>query len=246
MAACTTCHDPQDKHEGDLRRHLGSVACQSCHIPVFASAVSTDMLRDFQAVEVNPKGLYEPAITRQSNVVPEYAFWNGGSGFYDFGSAATSGQTLAWPLGDINDGKLYPFKLHNAIQPQDPVTGAILPVKAGILFQTGNMELAIQVGSQESGFDLSQGYTFVNTQRWMGIFHEMPPADFALECSQCHDDTSRLDFDILGYTPKATREGKPLCISCHENEGEKGFYELHQEHAEEEDVACGECHNFTR
>jgi predicted CXXCH cytochrome family protein len=246
MAACTSCHNPQSDHEGDLRRHLGTVICQSCHIPEFARAFSTDMLRDFQHVEVNPKGLYEPAITRQSNVVPTYAFWNGGSGFYEFGEAASPGQALAWPLGDINDGKLTPFKLHNAVQPQDPITGAILPVKAGILFQTGNMGQAITVGAQEAGFNLTQGYTFVNTQRWMGIFHEMPPADFALECADCHEDSSRMDFAALGYTPKSNREGKALCVSCHSQEEFKGFYSLHKIHVGEENVACSECHNFSR
>jgi hypothetical protein len=246
MASCTSCHNPTDDHGGNLRRHLDTVACQSCHIPEFARAFSTDMLRDFRAVEVNPKGLYEPAITHQSNVVPEYAFWNGKSGFYEFGANASPGQALAWPLGDINDGMLTPFKLHKAVQPQDPLTGAILPVKTGILFQTGNMDLAIQVGAQEAGFNLIQGYTFVDTQRWMGIFHEMPSADSALACADCHDDQDRIDFDALGYTPKSTRESKPLCTSCHEPEEPKNFYELHEIHIEEENVTCGECHFFTR
>jgi hypothetical protein len=246
MAACESCHEPDIVHGGDLGRHLSKVACQSCHIPEFARAISTDMLRDFRDVEVNPNGLYEPVITRQSNVIPEYAFWNGDSGFYEFGTAATDHQALAWPLGDINDGKLFPFKLHKAVQPQDPITGAILPVKAGILFQTGNMDLAIQVGAQEAGFDLVQGYTFINTQRWMGIFHEMPPDSSALNCDECHDGTDRMDFASLGYTPNSTREGKSLCISCHEQEEQKGFYSLHEIHVEEEDLVCSECHSFVR
>ena len=50
----------------DVRRHLDKVACQSCHIPTFARAVSTDMLRDFRSAEVNERGLYEPKIIRGS------------------------------------------------------------------------------------------------------------------------------------------------------------------------------------
>ena len=132
------------------------------------------------------------------------------------------------------------------MQPQDPLTGAILPVKAGILFQTGNMDQAIRVGAQEAGFDLIQGYTYVNTQRWMGIFHEMPPADSTLECTECHDDQTRMDFEALGCTPKSARHGDPLCSSCHESEEPKEFYDLHNIHVEEKRVACGECHFFTR
>jgi hypothetical protein len=79
-------------------------------------------------------------------------------------------------------------------------------VKAGILFQTGDIDRAIRVGAQETGFDVTAGYSFVETRRWMGIFHEMPPADQALGCAACHDATNRVDFAALGR-PKATRNG---------------------------------------
>ena len=246
MRACTSCHDPADDHDERERRHLNKVACQSCHIPAFARAVSTDMLRDFRSVEVNARGLYEPKITRQSNVIPAYAFWNGGTEFYTFRAMAAAGQALARPLGSINDGKLYPFKLHQAIQPQDPVSQALLPVKAGILFQTGNVDQAIRVGAQEAGFNLTQGYTFVNTQRWMGIFHEMPPASQVVTCAQCHDATNRVNFAALGYTPKTIRNGQPLCTSCHGAKEPMNFYKLHDKHVKDKQIACAQCHTFTR
>jgi hypothetical protein len=245
MRACTECHTPQNDHGSELRRHLAKVACQTCHIPAFARSVSTDMLRDYHSAEVNPRGLYEPVIRRGANVIPEYAFWNGQSGFYSYKSPALSGQLMAFPQGGIDDGKLYPFKLHQAWMPQDPVSKAILPVKAGILFQSGDMNAAIIAGATQAGFDLSQGYTFVDVQRWMGIFHEMPPADQALLCADCHEASDRIDFPALGYSPRASREGKPLCSSCHSAETPPNFYELHQEHAGEA-VACSECHTFSR
>jgi len=246
MRACTDCHNAFAEHDEAVKRHLDKVACQSCHIPEFARAVSTDMLRDFRATEVNARGLYEPVITRQSNVIPVYDFWNGGSEFYNFRDPAVPEQALARPLGDINDGKLYPFKLHQAIQPQDPVTQALLPVKAGILFQTGNVDQAIRVGAQETGFNLTQGYTFLNTRRWMGIFHEMPPASQVLDCASCHDATNRVNFSALGYDPKTTRNGQLLCTSCHGQKEPLDFYKLHDKHVKDQKIQCAECHNFTR
>lgn len=246
MRPCSDCHNPSQDHNDRLVRHLDKVACQTCHIPAYARAFSTDVLRDFRAAEVNPRGLYEPVLTRQSNVIPTYAFWNGASGFYNFRQPAAANQLMAWPLGNINDGKLFPFKLHKAIQPQDLVLQAILPVKAGILFQTGNVDQAIRVGAQETGFDLSRGYTFVNTQRLMGIFHEMPSADLALRCADCHDTDARINFTALGYAPLSTRNGKPLCASCHSAKTQPDFYKLHDKHVGDKKISCNQCHTFTR
>jgi hypothetical protein len=244
MRACTDCHATIAGHDSSINRHLSRVACQSCHIPTYARAVSTDMLRDYHTAEVNERGLYEPKITRQSNVIPNYAFWNGQSRLYAFRQPVFDGQAFALPLGGNRDGKLYPFKLHKAVLPQDPASKAIIPAKAGILFQTGNTDLAIRTGGQETGFDLSQGYTFANIVRWMGIFHEMPPANQALTCADCHDSETRIDFAALGYTLNSTRNGEPLCTSCHGTKEKKSFAALHDKHVRDKGYACTTCHTF--
>ena len=66
----------------------------------------------------------------------------------------------------------------------------------------------------------------------------------------CHGGT-RLDFGLLGYAPRELRNGEPLCTSCHEPkeedwEGDEYFYEIHEEHLEDEDYDCSVCHHFSR
>lgn len=246
MRSCSDCHNIKKAHSPDIKQHLKRVACQACHIPTYARFASTDMVRDYRTAEVNDKGLYEPVITRQSNVIPVYAFWNGESEFYEFGDPAAEDQTTARPLGTIHDGVLFPFRVHITIMPQDPVTKALLPVKSSILFQTGEMDLSILTGAAQAGFELSEGYTFTTTLRWMGIFHEMPAADQALDCAACHDAGGRVDFSALGYDPKLTRKNKPLCVSCHEKREALEFYALHDQHAKGKRIDCLECHYFTR
>ena len=42
-------------------------------------------------------------------------------------------------------------------------------------------------------------YTWVPSRRYMGIFHEVRPADQALRCLDCHGHSGRLDWQALGY-----------------------------------------------
>ena len=41
--------------------------------------------------------------------------------------------------------------------------------------------------------------TWVPVQRYMGIFHEVQPADNSLRCLDCHGPDGRLDWTGLGY-----------------------------------------------
>ena len=255
---CTNCHDTQPHDSNKLNRHTARVDCSVCHIPAYARITSTDMFRDFSqpADVLESTQLYEPHIDRAANVIPEYHFFNGLSRFYTFGTPALPGKNgrvvMAEPLGDVtdNNAKLFAFKRHQALQPRDLDTQYLIPLKMGILFQTGNIDAAIKQGASEVGWSLANGYDFAPTERYMGIYHEVAPAEDALECEACHSDSGRIDFAGLGYTPVSQRNGVPLCSSCHEDEsdewsGESFFFDVHSKHVREERIDCGACHIFT-
>jgi hypothetical protein len=79
----------------------------------------------------------------------------------------------------------------------------------------------------------------------MGVYHEVAPASQALSCSSCHGGT-RLNFAELGYKPNATRNGRPLCSSCHEAKSGLSFTNLHQKHVTDKKLDCINCHTFSK
>jgi hypothetical protein len=152
---------------------------------------------------------------------------------------------MAGPLGSINDSgaKITALKRHEGRQPIDPFTGWLLPLKIGIFFQTGDLPTAVAQGVAAMGWP-ANGYAFAETERYMGVYHEVAPKEQALACSSCHGGT-RMDFAALGYTPLATRNGRPLCSSCH---GAKtaSFTTIHQKHVIDKRLDCSNCHTFSK
>ncbi len=247
---CTMCHNAQPHGDADLDRHTARVNCTVCHIPTFARGLPTDIFRDFSKVEVDPvKGLYEPVRTLGADAVPVYRFFNGHSYFYPFGTPLSLGagntMLLAGPIGDINDpgAKIHAFKFHGANMPYDVAGMRLLPVKAKILWQTGDIDLSVRTAASNLGWPLTNGYAYVKTDRYMALYHSIPPKSNALQCAECHNGGSRIDFDALGYTPKVTVNGVPLCSSCHGSES-ASFDRTHSIHVDKEGFECSRCHNF--
>jgi hypothetical protein len=203
--SCTDCHKTYPHSDEKLDRHTKRV----CHIPTFAKVSPTDVHRrwNLPGELVEHTGLFEPNIVKKRNVKPKYRFFNGTSVFYHFGEP-TSQQggwmTMSAPVGNVRDpqSKIHAFKRHRSIQPMDPKTGVLLPLKIGYFFQTGELDQAVKLGTEAVGWDYS-GHVFAKTQRFMGLFHEVAPAEDALSCNDCHG-VNRLNFKQLGYQPKTT------------------------------------------
>jgi hypothetical protein len=152
---------------------------------------------------------------------------------------------MAGPLGSRSEAgaKITAMKRHTGRQPIDPVTKYLLPLKIGIFFQTGDLDSAVAQGAAALGW-ADNGYGFAETERFMGVYHEVAPASQALACASCHGG-KRLDFAALGYTPLATRNGKALCASCH---GAKtgNFAFIHDKHVTDKKLDCSNCHTFSK
>jgi hypothetical protein len=254
---CSMCHTETPHDDSKLDKHTARVNCTVCHIPTFAKVAATDMDRDWSASGdlVTATGLYEPHHEKGTNVVPEYRFFNGTSYFYQFGDPAVPGENgrvvMSAPMGSIDEAgaKIHAFKHHLATQPIDPATDRLLPLKIGIFFSTGDIDGAVTAGAAAVGWGIGS-YEFAKTERYMGLFHEVAPKEQALSCSSCHDGDNRLDFAALGYTPNSTRNGKPLCASCHQDKsdewrGDEYFAKVHNKHVTDKKLDCSQCHIFS-
>ncbi|MBI1942898.1 MAG: hypothetical protein HYS35_04460 [Betaproteobacteria bacterium] len=207
---CESCHQgaPHQKNAA-LNRHTAAVACATCHIPSFARKDRTDMRRDWsKSEEVKGQGRFEPHIEFASNVKPAYAWWNGK------GTAAlldepvkpgANGKVSMYaPQGSIGDAraKISPFKYHTGRLPIETASGMMIPVAVGATFRTGNTMASALGGAK--GFRgkalAAKDVSYVEVDRWLGIFHEVVPKAQALKCDDCHGPTAtRLDWKALGY-----------------------------------------------
>lgn len=250
--ACTNCHSETPHGSADIDKHTARVNCTVCHIPTFAKVAPTDMERDWSraGVFVPETGLYEPYHVKGTNVVPEYLFFNGKSYFYQFGDPGLPGENgrivLSEPDGRITDpgAKIHAFKHHLGNQPMDTSTRRLLPLKIGRFFETGQMADAVNTGVAEVGWT-SKSYEFAETERYMGLFHEVAPKESALTCNSCHEGGTRLDFAALGYTPNTVRNGKALCASCHGSKS-ADFSKIHEFHVAKKSFDCNSCHGFSK
>jgi hypothetical protein len=211
---CESCHRGQVHAKPELNGHVRSVACATCHIPTFAKHDPTDMRRDWSRSEpVKGQGRFEPHIEFGKNVTPVYAWWNGKAMLALLDEPVTPGPngkvSLYKPVGSIDDpaAKIYPFKYHEAKLPIDNATKLMIPVAVGLVFKTGNNAAAVKAGAKNHFGREVTDIGWIETERYMGIFHEVVPKKDALTCAACHGANGRMNWTALGYTGDPMKTG---------------------------------------
>jgi len=235
MRQCGDCHGRMDRiHAGTSVEPMlaeglhGNLACQVCHIPAIARAISTktewywsDAGQDVNPIPVDPltgrptydkmKGTFVWTL----NVRPTLRYSNGKwnrpvIGYTDTYSAIPI--DLGSPVGDYTDpkAKIYPFKLMKGNQAVDPITKTILvPHLFGTLggpnpyWGKYDWMGALEDGAAYTGQDFSGTYSFEPTTMLLSVNHEIAPAEKALgmgsNCGDCHA-SSHIDWPALGWT----------------------------------------------
>lgn len=209
----TACHGKPEHKNPVLDKHAQTVNCTVCHIPKFARDEATDMVRDWSKPSYNAEtDKYSATITLQKDVTPIYAWFNG----------FTKAQLLGEPMNRLADGsagimmpqglredptaKIHAFKLHKGRLPLLTNKNWLIPITVEHFFSNGQVEPAVKNAAKEIYNIDNANFTWVDTTRYMGIFHGVQPKEKALKCMDCHAQNGRMDWKALGY------KGNPMTV----------------------------------
>jgi|GEM_PF-585161 len=267
IVSCSTasCHATKNSTttghtNSKISRHVGRVACQTCHINKFGkdandttASEATEIHRDWRISEFNTVlNRYEPLPTKANDLTPKYAFWNGkawGNNLNDVAvlDTATGAYKISRPLGAINDAvgtKMYPFKYKTSDQPFDPATGKLIGLSTKTYFATGNYEQAVFDGAISQGLTGFDWIT-VKADEYQVLNHQVAPAvGNALSCNDCHKNTARVNLPAMGYAPKAANA--TICKQCHSLKSSNDWQWIHDKHVTDKKYDCSWCHSFSR
>lgn len=220
--ACTDCHTTPEHRDQRINAHLSTVACQTCHIPTFAPQIPTKATWDWSKAG-DPTRKEDPhhylkikgEFTYEQDATPEYRWFNGTVGRYLIGDKIDPAQVtvLNPPQGDIQDrrARIWPFKVHHAKQPYDAGYDYLFPPVTGGsddgYWSKFDWDLAFKLGAKASNIAYSGKYGFARTDMYWPLSHMVAPKEKALGCTDCHGETSRLDWKALGYAGDPMKTG---------------------------------------
>ena len=213
--SCEYCHT-DNPHIGSelidhhLNKHTKHVACQTCHIPIYAKGRPTKVYWDWSQAGKDIKGGKDkygmPTYMKKKGsfkwkeaVKPVYKWYNGTVRRYLLGDRINEkGVTeLTSPVGSIKDpaARIYPFKLHEGKQPSDAVHQYLLaPQLWGGFWKHWDWNKAFESGMKSAGLQYSGKYEFVDTIMYWGLTHEVLPKESALSCAECHRSLAEAPF----------------------------------------------------
>jgi octaheme c-type cytochrome (tetrathionate reductase family) len=213
QVACTDCHASEPHEDERINLHTQSVACQTCHIPSIALKNPTKTFWDWSTSGQDlPEDHYtylkiKGTFLYEDNIKPNYQWFNGNLAYrYLLGDKIDPSKPtyIDLPAGEIDDpeSKIFPFKIHVAKQPYDPVNGYLLaPITAGEdgYWTNFDWDQAFELAEDITGLEYSGQYDFAETWMYWPTTHMVQPKEGALQCTDCHSPEGRLDWQALGY-----------------------------------------------
>lgn len=231
-ALCEQCHT--DSPHGEARSgprldgHTARVACQTCHIPLFArGGKATKMSWDWSTAgdrmpdgsdrvvkDGNGDPLYHSkkgTFTWEANVVPEYVWFNGDVLYHTLDDVFDPVLPIIinqlQGTGSDSKARIVPVKRFRGIQPYDAQKNVLAIPN---LFPNGAEDTdaywksydwvrALTSGMASVDREFSGEVGWADSEMFWVQNHMVAPKDKALKCADCHTSHGRLDFLALGY-----------------------------------------------
>jgi len=233
-SSCEQCHGMAPHGDSLLNEHTVKVACQTCHIPVYAKANETKLAWDwstagklrngepYEEMNASSNPTYasiKGSFTWAKNVRPEYIFFNGTADHYLMGDKVEGGAPVEMNKlhGSYDDpgSKIIPVKIHRAKQIYDPVTRMLVQPKLygdkkgqGAFWQDFDWNRASEEGMKSVGLPYSGRYEFIETKMYWPVNHMVSPKDKTVACVECHTEKSSRLAGLGGfYMPGRDRNG---------------------------------------
>lgn len=210
---CTDCHQTNLHQDARITEHLDSVACQTCHIPAGALRDPTKIEWDWSKAgdpnrEESPHEYLKikGEFVYEDNFTPVYQWYSGTAEHYLLGDPIDPSLPtyITKPIGSMRDpaSLIFPFKVHYAKQPFDTEFKILLqPQTVGETgyWTTFDWDSSLRNGAAAAGIPYSGSYGFAETIMYWPITHMVQPAKNALQCTDCHSDNGRMNWEALGY-----------------------------------------------
>lgn len=209
---CYECHTETPHNDYILDYHNNKIACQTCHIPVYAKVNATTLYWDWSAAgkrdpNGNPIKEYDADhnysylsikghFVFDNMVQPEYYWFNGTvNHFLRDDTIKQTPVQINSLFGDYADpnAKIWPVKVHRGRQAYDPVYNQLLSVKLfannkgeGAFWEDLEWEEAIRQGMEYNERPWSGEYDFIDTEVYWPLNHMVSVKEETLSCKDCH------------------------------------------------------------
>lgn len=231
-STCESCHT-ETPHESDvINEHTLKVACQSCHIPVYAKVNPTKLSWDWSTAGKLKDGKpytehaedgtdsymsIKGSFTWGKEIEPEYVWFNGTASHYLVGDKIDPDSVVKvnelHGSYDDPDAKIIPVKIHRGNQIYDKEHLYLIQPKTysghsgdGGFWKEFNWNRAAELGMKDIGLPYSGQYGFVKTEMYWPINHMVSTKEKTVNCTECHTrDNSRLQHLTDFYLPGRDR-----------------------------------------
>jgi len=238
--SCENCHT-RNPHPGDglldhhLNKHSQTIACNTCHSPVYAKCKPTKVFWDWSKA-----GDKERKPQKDKYGMPDYDWKKGeflwkesAKPFYAWDSGFTKrvliGDKVDWrqgpinisePVGSISDpnSKIAPFKIMKGVQAVDAKYDYLLvphlfprdKEDKTAYWKHRDWQKSFADGMKAADLKYSGTYEWTTSQMYWRLEHEVMPAESALSCVQCH----------------ASLQSERTCDRCHQDSREVDFKKI--------------------